>query len=56
MKLHERTMKVQAATAQLRMDMIRFQQKHDLTDIETLQALAMHPESRQPLAETGLLL
>jgi hypothetical protein len=39
MRLHERTMKVQAATAQLRMDMIRFQDEHGLTNLEMVQAL-----------------
>ncbi|MUN41435.1 hypothetical protein [Actinomadura litoris] len=36
MKLHERTMRVGGALADLRVLLIDFQEKHDLTDIEML--------------------
>ena len=39
MKLHERTMRVQAAGAQLKFDLIKFHDEHDLTLIEMLTLL-----------------
>lgn len=39
MKLHERTIPVQAATAQLKLTLLGFQDEHDLTDVEMLGAL-----------------
>lgn len=40
LRLHPRTMPVQAASAELGMTLARFQQEHDLTDNEMLVILA----------------
>lgn len=39
MKLHERTMPVARARAEICLALIRLQEEHDLTDIEMLQAI-----------------
>lgn len=39
MKLHSRTIPVQAATAELKLTLLDFQEGHDLTDVEMLGAL-----------------
>jgi hypothetical protein len=39
LRLHKRTMPVQSASADFRLSLIKFQQEHDLTDVEVAQML-----------------